>query len=258
MTGTMSGFSTFVGKEFTEIRKTWRIWVIPGMLLFFAITSPIIAQVTPALLASMTKAQPGVVVNVPPPTWRDSYAQFLKSLSQMVLIAVVITGAGAVSGERSSGTAVLTLTKPVSRASFVLAKIVSQSGLLIVATIVSTAVCAVLTIVIFGPSPVEPLLTSVSIWTVDALLVIVVMTLFSAAFAARGASAGAGLGFFFLTLLISIWPPANRYSFVGLMSASGRALVPQPVDAFWPVTTALVAVGLCAWAAVKVFERQEL
>ena len=154
----MSGFSTFLGKEFTEIRKTWRIWVIPGMLLFFAITSPIIAQVTPGLMASISKSQPGMTVKMPPPTWRDSYAQFLKSLSQMVLIAVVITGAGAVSGERSSGTAVLTLTKPVSRGSFVLAKIVSQAGLLIGATVVSTAVCAALTIGIFGPSPLSPLL----------------------------------------------------------------------------------------------------
>jgi ABC-2 type transport system permease protein len=254
----MSGFSTFLGKEFTEIRKTWRIWVIPGMLLFFAITSPIIADVTPALMASVSKSQPGVVVKMPPPTWRDSYAQFLKSLSQMVLIAVVITGAGAVSGERSSGTAVLTLTKPVSRGAFVLAKIVSQSGLLLAATVVSTAVCAVLTIIIFGPSPLEPLVTSVSIWTVDALLMIVVMTLFSAAFAARGASAGAGLGFFFLTLLISIWPPANRYSFVGLMSASGKALMQQPSGAAWPVVTALVAGALCAWGAVRVFEKREL
>jgi ABC-2 type transport system permease protein len=254
----MSGLSTFLGKEFTEIRKTWRIWVIPGMLLFFAITSPIIAQVTPGLMASISKSQPGVVVKMPPPTWRDSYAQFLKSLSQMVLIAVVITGAGAVSGERSSGTAVLTLTKPVSRTSFVLAKIVSQSGLLVAATVVSTVVCAVLTIVIFGPSPLEPLVTSVSIWTIDALLMIVVMTLFSAAFAARGASAGAGLGFFFLTLLISIWPPANKYSFVGLMSASGKALMQQPTGAAWPVATALLAGVLCAWGAVRVFERQEL
>jgi len=101
----------------------------------------------------------------------------------------VITGAGAVSGERSSGTAVLTLTKPVSRGAFVLAKIVSQAGLLIAATVVSTAVCAVLTVVIFGPSPLGPLVMSVSIWTIDALLMIVVMTLFSAGFAARGASA---------------------------------------------------------------------
>ncbi len=254
----MSGFTTFLGKELTEIRKTWRIWVIPGMLVFFAITSPIIAQVTPALLGSMAKAQPGMVVKIPSPTWRDSYAQYLKSLSQMVLIAVVITGAGAVSGERSSGTAVLTLTKPVSRAAFVMAKIVSQAGLLVGATIVSTAVCVGLTIALFGSAPLSPLLMAVSIWTVDALLLIVVMTLFSAGFASRGASAGAGLAFWFLTLLISIWPPATRYSFVGLMSASGRALGPQPMEALWPVMTALVAGVLCAWGATKVFERQEL
>ena len=254
----MSGFSTFLAKEFTEIRKTWRMFVIPGMLLFFAVTSPIIADVTPALMASISRSQPGVVVRVPPPTWRDSYAQFLKSLSQMVLIAVVITGAGAVSGERSSGTAVLTLTKPVSRGSFVLAKIVSQAGLLIGATVVSTAVCAALTVAIFGASPVGPLMASVSIWTVDALLMIVIMTLFSAGFAARGASAGAGLAFFFLTLLVSIWPPANRYTFVGLTSASGKVLMQQPTGALWPVTTALIAGIVCTWGAVRVFEKQEL
>jgi hypothetical protein len=59
-------------------------------------------------------------------------------------------------------------------------------------------------------------------------------------------------------LVISIWPPASRYTFVGLMSASARALVRQPAGAFWPVMTALVAGALCAWGAIKVFERQEL
>jgi hypothetical protein len=42
------------------------------------------------------------------------------------------------------------------------------------------------------------------------------------------------------------------------MSVSGRALVQQPTGALWPVATALVAGLLCTWAAVRVFERQEL
>ena len=67
-----------------------------------------------------------------------------------------------------------------------------------------------------------------------------------------------GLGFFFLTILISIWPPANRYSFVGLTSMSGKALMQQPTGALWPVLTAFAAVVLCTWAAVRVFEKQEL
>ena len=31
----MTGFTAFLWKEFVEIRRTWRIWVIPGMLVFF-------------------------------------------------------------------------------------------------------------------------------------------------------------------------------------------------------------------------------
>jgi ABC-2 type transport system permease protein len=109
----MTGLGAFVRKELTEIVRTWRIWVIPGMLVFFGITSPIIAALTPALVQSMTASQPGVVIRVPPPTALDAYAQFLKNLDQFVLIAIVISGAGAVSGERSSGTAILALTKPI-------------------------------------------------------------------------------------------------------------------------------------------------
>ena len=110
----MSGFRPFLRKELTEIWRTWRLWVLPGMLVFFGITSPIIAAVTPALVRSMTASQRGVTVQMPPPTALDAYAQFIKNLDQFVLIAVVITGAAVISGERGAGTAILMLTKPVT------------------------------------------------------------------------------------------------------------------------------------------------
>src|SRR6185503_13824521 len=145
----MSGFTAFLRKELTEIRRTWRLWVIPGMLVFFGITSPIIAALTPALVQSMAAAQPGVVIQLPPPTAFDAYGQFLKNLDQFVLLAVVITGAGVVSGERSSGTAILALTKPLSRGAFVVAKILSQVVLLVAATALGTAACLGMTAVVF-------------------------------------------------------------------------------------------------------------
>ena len=111
----MTGLGAFLHKELTEIRRTWRLWVIPGMLVFFGVTSPIIAALTPALVRSMTASQPGVAIRLPPPRTLDAYAQFMKNLDQFVLIAVVIAGAGVVSGERASGTAILALTKPLSR-----------------------------------------------------------------------------------------------------------------------------------------------
>lgn len=254
----MTGFSAFLRKELTEIRRTWRLWVVPGMLVFLGMTSPIIAAVTPALLRSMATAQPGVVIQVPDPTSLDAFAQFLKNLDQFVLIAVVIAGAGVVSGERSSGTAILALVKPLSRAAFVVSKILSQVLLLVAATALGTAACAAMTAVVFDGADPARLVAAVSLWFLYATLLIVVMTLCSAAFRSRGAAAGAGLGFFFVTLLLSSWGPAARYSFVGLWPAQRDALTGHAVLAGWPLSTAAIAIVVGAGAAVRVFERQEL
>ena len=254
----MTGFGAFLGKELTEIRRTWRIWVIPGMLLFFGVTSPIIAVMTPALVRSMAASQPGVVIHLPPPTSLDAYGQFIKNLDQFVLIAVVITGAGVISGERSAGTAMLALTKPLSRRAFVLAKIVSQVTLLAAATTLGTAACLLVTKAIFEGAVARPFVTAVALWMLYAVLLVVVMTLFSAAFRSRGAAAGLGLGFYFLTLLLSNWGPASRYTFLGLMPAMRDALMRQTLSLGWPLTTAMAAIVAGAAAAVSIFERQEL
>jgi ABC-2 type transport system permease protein len=254
----MSGFRPFLRKELTEIRRTWRIWVIPGMLVFFGVTSPIIAAVTPALVRSMAASQRGVSIRIPPPTALDAYAQFIKNLDQFVLIAVVIIGAAVISGERGSGTAILVLTKPLSRRAFVVAKIVSQTVLLVAATALGTVACLVMTAVVFDGTGGARLVTAVAVWLLYATLLIVVMTLLSAAFRSRGAASGAGLGYFFATLLLSNWGPMARYSFLGLIPAMGHALLGQPMSLGWPVATALAGIMVGVLAAVRIFERQEL
>jgi ABC-2 type transport system permease protein len=254
----MTGLVAFSRKELTEIRRTWRLWVIAGMLFFFGVTSPIIAALTPALVQSMAASQPGVVIQLPPPTALDAAAQFLKNLNQFVLLAVVIGGAGAISGERASGTAILALTKPLSRGAFVVAKILSQIALLVSATALGTAVCLATTALVFDGSVAARLVTSVALWLVFASLLVVVMTLFSATFRSRGAAAGAGLGFYFLALLFSNWGPAASYTFLGLQPAMRDALRGETVSSGWPVTTAIIAIVAGAMAAVGIFEKQEL
>lgn len=256
----MSCFLPFLGKELLEIRRTWRVWLLPGMLVFFGITSPIIAALTPALLRSMAASQPGVVIQLPTPTALDSFRQFLKNLDQFVLVAVVIAGAGAVSGERASGTAILMLTKPLSRSAFIAAKIASQMLLLVVSTVLGTIACQVVTLAVFGSFDNAQLLTAVALWLFHASVLVVAMTFFSAALQSRGAAAGAGLGFYFLALLFSNWAPAAHYSFLGLLSAAGSALA-QPAEPLWlgwPAATAVGAIVGGAVAAALAFERQEL
>ncbi len=139
-----------------------------------------------------------------------------------------------------------------------MAKILSQVTLLVAATALGTAACLAVTAVVFGAAHAARLVTAVALWLLYATLLVVVMTLFSAAFRSRGAAAGAGLGFYFLTLLFSIWGPAARYSFVGLMPAMRDALMGEAVSSGWPVATAVAAIVVGVVAAVRIFERQEL
>jgi ABC-type transport system involved in multi-copper enzyme maturation permease subunit len=107
-------------------------------------------------------------------------------------------------------TAILALTKRLSRSAFVVAKILSQFVLLVGDTLGMAACPGVMAVVVDGAT-VAPFITAVALWLLYASLLIVVMTLFSAAFRSRGAAAGAGVGFYFLTLLLSNWALAARY-----------------------------------------------
>jgi len=254
----MTGFGPFLGKEVLEIRRTWRIWVLPGLLLFFAVTSPVLALITPALISQLVANQPGVVIQVPDPVALDAYLQFLKNLDQLVLLAVIIGGAGAVSSERKSGTATLVLTKPVSRAEFIVAKVVSQEGLLILATVLGAAVCVAMTTALFGASPIGGFLVAVSLWLAYAMVFVVLMTFLSTVFGSAGGAAGVGLAVYVVAMILRIWRPAVEGTLVGLPTAAGRALVGQEMAVGLPLATALIATAALLGATVWVFNRTEI
>ena len=58
-------FGTFLGKERRETVKTWRLWVLPGILVFLGLTSPVLTKLTPELLKATANSQPGVIIQVP-------------------------------------------------------------------------------------------------------------------------------------------------------------------------------------------------
>lgn len=253
----MRGFARFLGKELMEIVRTWRIWVLPGLLLFFAATSPILAKATPALLESAMQGQQGMQITIPDPTYLDGYAQWLKNLQQIVAFALLLTAGGMIAGERTSGTAVLVLTKPVSRGAFVIAKFLSQALLLSTFTAVGALVCWGASVATFGEAPPERLITTTAAWLAFALFLLAVMTLFSAAFKSLAAG-GAGLGAFFAVSVAALWGPALRYSPAGVSAAPGKLLMAEEVALAWPLATTAASIVVLLAAAVWVFRRKEL
>ncbi len=253
----MNGFAAFARKETREILRTWRIWVLPGIVVFFALTGPVLARFTPQIVGAVGGSQLGGLT-LPAPTYLDAYSQWIKNLFGIALFALIIIYAGIISSETRSGTAALVLTKPVSRTAFVIAKATIHSAFLAILVITGTLLTWGITAAVFGTAPGSALWSSALAWLVFGVLFIALMTLLSVLIGSAAGAAGAGLGTYALVSIASIWKPLGSYSPAALATAPASLAAGKDAAVLWPVLTALLlAVGLVALAA-RSFRRRDL
>lgn len=253
----MNGFTAFARKEAREILRTWRIWVLPGILLFFALTGPILARFTPEIVGAVAGSQLGGF-KLPTPTYLDAYGQWIQNISQIALFALIIIYGSIISSETRNGTAALVLTKPVSRTAFVIAKVMIHSVVLALLLIVGTLLTWGITAVTFGSAPGSALWSSALVWLVLGTLFIALMTLLSVLISSAAGAAGAGLGAYALLAIASIWEPLGSYSPAGLPTKAATLAAGNDAAVLWPVLTALLlAVAFVALAA-RIFRQRDL
>ena len=203
----MSGLRAFLRKEMRETRHTWRLWVMPGLLLFLGVTAPVITALTPKILELAAKSSPGITVTSAQPVARDSYVQFVGNLQQLALLAIIIAVSGAISGEIRSGTAALVLTKPISRPAFVIGKALNACALILASTVVGSVVCIGVTAALFGLGPVGHFVFAVALWLVYAVLFVAIMLLLSVRMRSQMAAAASGIGVFAALAALNAIPP---------------------------------------------------
>ena len=253
----MNGFLAFLSKELLEIRRTWRLWVLPGILLVIGLSSPVLAAITPRLVESMTAGQPDVIIQIPDPVAIDAYLQFVQQLMQIALLALIIVTAAMVSGERRSGTAVLVLTKPVSRPAFLLAKFIAQMLLIAVALVLAALVCWLVTYLIFDEVPVLVFVQSTLIFMLIAAFFVAVMLVCSTLVNSQAGAAGLGLVVYLIFTILSSWGPTREFSPAGLYSAVGNVITGAETPILGPLVASLLATAALVALAILIFTRQE-
>jgi ABC-2 type transport system permease protein len=254
----MRGFGAFLGKELRETVHTWRIWVLPGFILFAALSSPLITFLTPTLVDRLGGMQQGFVISAPDPTALAAYVEYLGNLGELVLLALVIAYGGIVSSEVRSGTAALALAKPLSRGAFVLAKWLSQLLVIAIAAAAATGVCIALTTVLLGVGPATEAVAAVALWLVYAVVILSAMVLLSAVLPAPAAAAGAGIGVYASFAVLAQFEATSRLTPAGLMQATQDILSGGPAHWQMPVATGIVLSAACLAAAVWRFSRREI
>lgn len=251
----------FLKKEFKAIFKTYRWWVIPLVFLIFALMSPPSAKLTPEILKSVMPK--GMALKIPEPTLTDAFAQWFKNLSQMGLLAVILLTMGIVAEEKASGTILLIVTKPVSRANVILSKFTAQAVWMTVSFLVAAAACFAYAAMIFKFEKLAVFAQANVLFVLYFILVIAITIFFSAVLKNQIAAGGLSLvAVMLLSLGSSLNQTFDKYAPTGLTTIGTKIALGQKgaelAQAAWPALIAAVLIIALLSGAIAVFNREEL
>ncbi len=253
----MMGLGPLLRKEVLEQWRTLRLPVVATIFLLVGLSSPLLARFTPEILKAVGGDQFQIVL--PTPNAADAVDQLAKNLGQFGgLIAVLLT-MGAVATEKERGTAALLLTKPVSRAAFLGAKLVAVGLTLAVSVAIATAGAWFYTLVLFEPLPLSGVAAGAVLQWLMLMAWASITFVGSALTRSSLAAAGLGIVAFIVVGILGVLPAVGRFLPTGL-GGPARALtlgIPAP-DALAPTVATIALIGLAALIAWLAFRRQEL
>lgn len=251
-----------------EVVRTWRVWVLPAVLVFLAATGPVITRFTKEIVAGALGGGEAGAILLPDPTAADAAGRWITDLSQLAVFVVVVIAAGAINSEVRSGVASLMLVKPASRTAYVVSHAIVLVLFVAVSALIGAVVSWAVTRLVWGSGEISTeagglgaMLGATGMWILLATVLVAVSLLASAAFDALAAAAGVGIGTYFFFLLAGTMPRLTEYTPAGLIPAASAIATGTPVDdaaLWWPVITGLVLAAVLLASAVLVFRRKEL
>jgi ABC-2 type transport system permease protein len=149
----LPGYRQVLEKEVIEAWRTYRLVYLCALFVVIGIAAPLIVQVLPDLAAALVpEAEIGVGETGAP----DVVDLLLSTLLNAGALAAVLLTMGAVAGEKERGTAWLVLSKPVSRAAFLWAKVVALGMIFALATGLAVVAAWLYSSLFFGEVPLLP------------------------------------------------------------------------------------------------------
>jgi ABC-2 type transport system permease protein len=239
----LGGFGNILRKELGQWWGTRTWWV--QTLIWVAILNGI------STIVALTEARPPGELLV------EVVQTFLPMTVGAVAIGTVIAAQGAIVGEKQLGTAAWVMSKPASRAAFILAKILANALGVWVTAIIIPSIIFVITVRMLVPAPLAliPFLAGMAIAALAQLFYLTLTLMLGTFTNSRGPIAGIGIGFImtglllkgfipFQVLIVTPWPLPDVAA--GLALGTGLPSIwPVPVlaTAFWVV----VMTSLALW-----------
>jgi len=250
---------TLLWKEWLEQRRSYRLLAAVIVLAIAGILGPLTAKYLPQMLASMADLPEGLAAMLPAADISMAIGEYSDNLVEFGALLALLLPMAAVVGEKVQGTAALSLSKPISRLSYVGAKFAVQSLTLLLAVVAASAIGYLYVGVLFGW--LDPLAFAAANSMYWVYLTVLLSLTILASTLARSTVASAGMAFGALIALgiLGSIPAISAYLPSALL-AWGRALaLGLPAEPAWAALAVSIGLSLAAvtgaWQALR---RQEL
>lgn len=250
---------TLLWKELTEAWRSYRLLLVTAVLLVMGLLGPLSAKYLPVILANMANVPEGLAEVMPKPDAAMALTEYMDNLVQFGVILAILVPMAAVVGEKAGGTAGVTLSKPVKRWSFLLAKFVAHGVTFSVGILAAAVGGYYYTGVLFEWPPIGRFLAANALVLVY-LLVFVAFTVLTSTLA-RSQLAAAGMAFGALVALglLGAIPELGRHLPSALVAWSRLLTLSAPAQSAWGALAVSLGVIVTALTvAWIVFRRQEL
>jgi ABC-2 type transport system permease protein len=249
----MRGFAALARKEFLEQRRTWKFVGTTGVLTAVALMAVLIPSII-----SLAKGDERTAEYA-----RDLLQAYGATVVTLGGLIAIIVSMGLLANERRSGTAGMTLTKPVTRASFVATKHVGLVLMLVASVFLASLVAYLLALIFLGDVGFLRYLITMMTLGIWLALTGSISLFCSGLFGRQMAAAGVALLLFIALISMSLIPHVQPYWPSNLVSWGESFFVSDGAASgardWWPTLpislAAIAALGVGAWA---VFQRKEL
>ena len=254
----MRSFMVFLQKEWVELVRTKKFFILLCVFALFGMLGPVTARyMQEIIIIAMGDTMP---LTVPPGTWIDSWGQFYSNMSQMGVICIIFLFMGCVIGEKQSGSAALSLTKNLSHTSFIIAKFSAAAIIFLISVLLALLICFGYTYFLFGyAGEISDVLMGIIAYGIFTLTLLAVIVLASTV--SQNTTVSAILAFCaFIILSISSYIPQIGSMMPGILLAKTVEL--STGETYSSITMATVVSvcisAVCLYLSVLALKRQEI
>ena len=253
----MNGFKTLLSKELREQIKTFRVLIVGGVFLFFGLSTPLMIKYLPEII-KLAGEDVGII-ELPPPTALQALSEYSGTALQVGLLVVVLIAMGAIAGERRSGTAAMTLSKPVSAGAFVTAKLIAISATFTIGLALGGLGAFGYTWLLFEDGNLGGFVAQTALLSVFMIFCVSVTLIFSAIFRNALAAGGVAIAVLIVGLTFSAIPWVGRVMPGSITSWGNHLVAGESSGAEWlALATTVASIAAGAYLATRILKGKEI